>query len=220
VELDEVLRRRRMVRSFRTEPVPRSVLEGVLGAAFRAPAAGNSDALDVVVLTGDETARYWSVTFADPARRAAFRWQGLLAAPALAVVVTSPAAYPDRYAEPDKAATGLGAGEAAWAVPFWWVDAGMAVENVLLAAVAAGLGACFFGLFGHERAVLEALGVPADRRGVGTIALGWPAPDEPGRSARRQRAGTLNWTEWSRNLDADIVRSHGQADPGRQLPGT
>ena len=78
------------------------------------------------------------------------------------------------------------------------VDAGMAVENVLLASVSAGLGACFFGLFRHEAAVLEALGVPAGRRGVGTLALGHPAPGPESRSAGRPRRPNLHWTAWSR----------------------
>ena len=38
-------------------------------------------------------------------------------------------------------------------MPYWWVDGGMAVEHLLLGAVDAGLGACFFGLFDHEPAV-------------------------------------------------------------------
>jgi nitroreductase len=195
---DEVLRRRRMVRHFTDEPVDRELLVRVLGAVDRAPSAGNSQGVDLVVLEGPATERYWSVTFADPEARARFRWQGLLRAPVLAVVVTDPQAYVERYAEADKAATGLGAGTEAWAVPYWWVDAGMAVENVLLAATSAGLGACFFGLFRHEAAVLDALGVPAGRRGVGTLALGHPAPGPSGRSAARGRRPKLHWTAWSR----------------------
>ena len=97
------------------------------------------------------------------------------------------AAYLERYAEADKAATGLGAGEQRWAVPYWWVDAGAAVEHLLLGAVDAGLGACLFGLFDHEEAVAQVFGVPAGWRLVATIALGTPAPDEPGRSAGRER---------------------------------
>jgi nitroreductase len=123
-----------------------------------------------------------------------------LRAPALAVVVTEPSAYARRYAEPDKAAAGLGS-VGAWPVPYWWVDAGMAVENILLAAVAEGLGACFFGLFDHEPALLADLRVPAGRRAVGTIALGHPAPDEPGRSAARDRRPTVHWAEWSTPKD-------------------
>lgn len=173
-----------MVRAFRPESVPAPVLDRVLEAALRAPSAGNTQAVDLIVLRGAaETARYWSITLPD---QSAFRWQGLLVAPVLVVAVVSSEAYASRYAEADKNATGLGAVDA-WSVPYWWVDAGMAVENLLLACVAEGLGACFFGLFDHERAVLGHFGVPGDRRAVGTVALGWPAPDQPGRSAGRTR---------------------------------
>jgi nitroreductase len=58
---------------------------------------------------------------------------------------------------------------------------------LLLGCVDVGLGACFFGLFEHEPAVLATLGVPDGWRAVGTVALGHPAPDTPGRSANRPR---------------------------------
>jgi len=177
-----------MVRAFTAEPVDPSVVDGLVDLARRAPSAGNSQGMAYVVLIGpQETARYWDVTL--PAeRRAGFRWPGLVAAPVLVLVLVRPDAWVERYGEPDKAATGLGEGTDAWPVPYWWVDAGMAVEHLLLGAVDAGLGACFFGVFDHEAALLAALGVPEGWRAVGTVALGHPAPDEPGRSARRPRA--------------------------------
>lgn len=176
-----------MVRSFRPDPVPPGVVERCLDLARRAPSAGHSQGWAFVVLSGPEdTATYWDITL-PPSRRAGFRWQGLLRAPVLVVVLLRPGAWVERYAEADKARTGLGAGEEAWPVPYWWVDAGMAVEHLLLAAVDEGLGACFFGLFDHEAAVLAALGVPEGWRGVGVVALGLPAPHEPGRSAGRGR---------------------------------
>jgi nitroreductase len=187
VHLDEALRRRRMVRSFADEPVAPDVLDRVLDAARRAPAAGNTQAIDLLVLTGPaETGRYWDVTL-PPDRRAGFRWPGLLAAPVLVLVYVRPAAYPERYGEVDKAATGLGAGAGRWPVPYWHVDAGMAVMAVLLAAVGEGLGALFFGQFAHAPALRSAFGVPDGHEAVGTLAIGHPAPDEPGRSASRPR---------------------------------
>jgi nitroreductase len=186
VEVGEAIRRRRMVRAYSDEPVDPVVVDGLIDLARRAPSAGNSQGMAFVVLAGPETSRYWDAAL--PAdRRGAFGWPGLVAAPVLVVVLVRPDAWVERYAEPDKAATGLGAAAGAWAVPSWWVDAGMAVENVLLGAVDAGLGAGFFGLFDHEPAVLAALGVPAGWRAVGTVALGHPAPDRPGRSAARPR---------------------------------
>jgi nitroreductase len=176
-----------MVRAFTAEPVDPTVVDRLCDLARRAPSAGNSQGLDLVVLEGPEQVRaYWDVTLPE-ARRAGFRWPGLIAAPVLVLVVTDPEAYVARYAEADKAATGLGEGADAWAVPYWWVDAGAAVEHLLLGAVDAGLGACLFGPFDHEPAVAAAFAIPAGRRLVASIALGHPAPDAPGRSAQRPR---------------------------------
>lgn len=178
-----------MIRAYRPDPVDPPVLDRVLDAARRTPAAGNTDGRAFVVLAGAaETARYWDVSL--PAgRRDGFPWPGLLDAPVLVVVVVDPDAYVRRYAEPDKARTGLGTGADAWPVPYWFVDGGMAAQALLAAARAEGLGVCFFGLFEHERRVLDALGVPDGRRAVGTIALGHPDLDavRPSRSARRGR---------------------------------
>jgi nitroreductase len=187
--VSDALRRRRMVRSFTTDPVPAGVLDRILEAGRRAPSAGHTQAVEHLVLEGPEqTGRYWEVTLPAP-RRPAFRWSGLLRAPVLVMVYVRPDAYARRYAEPDKAATGLGSGPADWPVPYWHVDAGMAVMAMLLTVVDEGLGALFFGQFDHADALREAFGVPPGFDAVGTIALGHPAPDEPGRSAARPRRG-------------------------------
>lgn len=193
MELYDAVRQRQMLRAYTPEPVADDALERVLVAALRGPSAGHSQGLDLVVLVGEETQRYWSVTLPEPS---GFRWQGLLVAPVLVVPVVDPELYASRYAEADKATTGLGVVDA-WPVPYWWVDGGAAVENLLLAAVAEGLGACFFGQFAHERAVLDAFGVPAGRRALGTVALGHPAPAEPGRSQLRpRRTDTIHRGRW------------------------
>lgn len=186
MDLSEVVRRRRMVRAFDGRPVEPEMLARVLDAARRGPSAGFTQALDLLVLEGeDQTGRYWGLTFPDPAARARFRWQGLFAAPVLVLPLVSSAAYTARYAEVDKVTTGLD-DPAAWPVPYWWVDGGMAVMLLLLAAVNEGLGAALFTLE-HPAEVLAAFAVPGDRLPLGTVALGHPAPDAPGRSAGRRR---------------------------------
>jgi nitroreductase len=197
MEVSDAIRRRHMVRSFAPDPVPPGEVDRLLDLARRAPSAGNTQACAFVVLEGEATARLWDITL-PPERRGAFRWQGLLAAPVVVLPLVRPDAYPRRYAEADKAGTGLGEGLDAWPVPYWWVDGGMVVEALLLATTDAGLGALFYGLFDHEAAVLAALGVPDGWRSLGAVALGHPAPaaapaatsaagasgpDGPGRSA-------------------------------------
>jgi nitroreductase len=191
-----------MVRSFAARPVEPALVDRLVDLARRAPSAGNTRPWAFVVLEGPDTARLWDVTL-PPARRASFRWQGLLAAPVVVVPLVEPAAYPRRYAEADKAATGLGAGVGAWAVPYWWVDGGMAVQTLLLAATDAGLGALFYGLFEQEAAALAALGVPEGWRALGAVALGWPAGEAgpAGRSAGRPappREAVVHRGGWSR----------------------
>jgi nitroreductase len=187
-----------MVRNFQPDPVAGDVLDRILAAGCRAPSAGNTQALDLVVLVGaDETARYWDVTLPS-GRRDSFRWPGLLRVPVLVLPYVRPAAYVERYAEGDKARPGLGEDAGHWPVPYWHVDAGMGVMAMLLAVVDEGLGALFFGQFEHGPALRAAFGVPDGHEAVGTIALGRPAPDEPGRSASRPR----------RPADAVIRRGH------------
>lgn len=188
MEYAEVIRRRRMCRSFRVDAVDPAALDRVLDAGRRAPAAGNTAGTHLLVLEGPEqTARYWDVTL-PTARRAGFRWPRLLDAPVLVLPLADPSAYVARYAEPDKASTGLGEGADAWATPYWTVDTAFAAMSILLAAENEGLGALLFGMFRHEAAVRATLGVPDDLVAIGTIALGHPAGDDaPGRSAARSR---------------------------------
>jgi nitroreductase len=194
MEFSEVVRRRRMHRSFESRPVPRDVLDRVLDAGRRAPSAGHSQGWAFVVLEGSaETARYWDITL--PAeRREEMGMRGLLRAPVLVIPLAHPQAYLDRYSEPDKREHALGESAEAWPVPYWTVDTSFAAMLMLLAAVDEGLGALFFGIFSRQAELLAALGVPPGHQPIGTIALGYP------------RAGGARGSAWRgrRTLD-DVV---------------
>jgi nitroreductase len=196
-EFVDVVRRRRMTRAFDTRPVPDQTIAEMVDLASRAPSAGKAQGWHLVVLRGDETARFWDITL-PVMRRGAFKWQRLLDAPLIALPFADPKAYTDRYSEPDKAATGLGVGEKAWPAPYWTIDASMAVMTMLLAAEDNGLGALFFGVFKGERELRQELGVPSGLELLGALAIGYradptdpvavPAPDAgKGRSAGRSR---------------------------------
>jgi nitroreductase len=197
-EFADVVRRRRMTRAFDSRPVPPELLIELVDLASRAPSAGKTQGWHLIVLEGEETARFWDITL-PTMRRGAFRWKHLLDAPVIALPLADQRAYMTRYSEADKRATGLGNSPEAWPVPYWTVDASMSVMTMLLAAEAAGLGALFFGVFRGERELRRALGIPPIMELLGAIALGYRAehPDPPtvdetgpggaGRSARRKR---------------------------------
>ncbi len=187
-EFADVVRGRSMTRAFRPEPVARALLDGLVDLASRAPSAGKTQGWHLIVLSGDDTARFWDVTLPASSRES-FAWPRLLDAPVIALPFADPAAYLERYREPDKARTGLGDDLDAWPVPYWTVDASMSVMTLLLAAHDAGLGSLFFGVFHGEDELRRVLGVPEHLELLGAIALGYRAPvgERRGRSARRPR---------------------------------
>lgn len=202
-----VLASRRMCRDFREEPVAPEVLDTVVEAAFRGPAAGNTDGLALVVLEGARTADYWELTLPAPQRKV-FRWPGLLRAPVLILPYVDPDAYLERYSQPDKAGSGLSGAAEDWSVPYWFVDGGAAVMALLLAAEAEGLGALLFGQFAHEPALRARFGVPERLRTLGTVALGWPAPGgrRPSASAVSGRPSPVGRVHRDRFGGVDVSR--------------
>lgn len=189
-----------MTRAFRPDPIPHALLESIVDAGRRAPSAGNTQGFSFVVLEGrEQTRRYWQTTLPDAE---SFGFPGLLAAPALVIVLADPRAYVERYAEADKAATGLGESADRWPVPYWTVDASFAAMLIQLAAIDAGLGVLFFGPFEHEQQVLDELGVPPAMNAIGTIAIGWRDADADTRAGtsasrpRRSTADVIHWGGW------------------------
>ncbi len=189
---------RRMRRVYANVPVDNAWLDVTLDLAANVPSAGNAQGLDWLVLTDpDDVDRYWSITLGE--RRATFSYPGLLEAPVLVIAIVDPGAYVARYSESDKAKSGLGERQDAWPIPYWFVDAGMAIQTLLLAVEEANMSACLFGLFDHEQAVLECFGVPTNHRAAGTIAIGHRAPgvEPPGRSANRpRRSDVIHRARW------------------------
>jgi nitroreductase len=183
MEFQDVIRKRKMVRSFEDRPVPHEVVERVLANAQKAPSAGFSQGWGFLVLEGkEETARYWDALWPRD-RRTEWGWPDLFNAPLLIVCLSNKMQYLRRYAEPDKGWTDMD--ERRWPVPYWDIDTGMAALLMLLTAVDAGLGAVFFGVF--DQAKLRAtFGVPSEYTAVGVIAIGYPKPaDRPSPSLRR-----------------------------------
>lgn len=180
MEFREVVRRRRMVRRFDSRPVPRDVLGRVLDVARRGPSAGWSQGYAFVVLEGEEAAPFWD-------------------APVVVVPLAHKQSYLDRYAQPDKAGSGMHE-EAGWPVPYWDIDTAFATMLLLLAATDEGLGALFFGLFRGKEELLAPLGIPDGYRPLGGVALGYPAAGERSqpswKGGRRPFDDVVHFNRW------------------------
>jgi nitroreductase len=198
MEFADVVRRRRMVRRYDPDrPLADDVVDRLVATAVRGPSAGFTQGVELLVLRSEQDRRrFWVSQSGEAAVDSPSPWlQGMGAAPLVVAFLSSPAAYLSRYAEADKAAVMKRQGLAAWEIPYWDVDAGMAALLMLLAAVDEGLGACFFGLEhdgGHERFTAE-FSVPGDWRCCGVVTVGHPAPgDQPPSSATTRRRRPLS----------------------------
>jgi nitroreductase len=165
-----------MVRRFDQRPVPRAVMNRVLEAGRRAPSAGFSQGLELLVLdTPDAVKSFWEIT-----RDPEFGWdlEDVAVGPTVIVMpLPDKGRYLERYSQPDKAALGM-SHEDNWPVRFWDVDAAMASMLMLLSAVDQGLGGWFFGITHGERELLDHFGVPEDLRPIGILGFGYRATDE------------------------------------------
>jgi FMN reductase [NAD(P)H] len=202
VELRQILDRRRMVRSYRPDPVPRDVVERIVGTVRRAPSAGFSQGQSLVVVTDPELRR----AIADRAGESDYVARGgtswMSTAPVHIVICVNERLYHERYRKPDKLAV-TGGREIRWPVPYWFVDAGAAMALVLLAAIDEGLGAGFFGHPEQETCLRELLGLPEDVVPIGVAAVGYEAEDPNAdrltsrfTEARRPLDHVVHWERW------------------------
>jgi nitroreductase len=191
MEFQEVVRRRRMVRTFTDEPVPTAALDRILGNALRGPSAGFSQGQAFLVLTeAADRERFWAVAGAAIASSAQ-------TAPLVIVPMSCKQAYLDRYAQPDKGWTDKD--EARWPVPFWHIDTGMAALLILQTAVDEGLGAVYFGIVPEAVAPFRSeFGVPDDQEPIGAIAIGYDAETEKRdlRPRRRNLDDLVHYGRW------------------------
>ncbi len=170
MDFSEVIRRQKMTRRFEQRPIDRALLNSILATAQKAPSAGYSQGVSLVVLEGNRTDVFWR--WVDPLGRRPAEAR----APVIVIPGYDKKAYLERYAEPDKAASELGF-EDNWPAPFWLIDTAFAAMTVMLAATAGGVGCWFFGIFTGKDELLEELGL-RNFEPIGVIALGYPVPQQ------------------------------------------
>jgi nitroreductase len=164
----EVLAARHSVRAFHKErDVPSEVVTRLIQAAVRAPSAGNRQPWHFCVARDEATKRALA--------QAALNQWFLSEAPVVIVVCADPERSADRYGDRGRYLYSL-------------QDTAAATQNLLLAAVASGLGACWVGAF-NETAASRALNLPAHLRPVAIVPIGYPAGlSSPGSDRRAPQA--------------------------------
>ncbi len=198
MDFSEVIRKRRMVRHFTSEPVDAEAVARICDAARRAPSAGYSQGQSLVVVTKEETRREIARICDEQEYLAWGMHPWLSEAPVLVVACVSEAAYHRRYQEPDK--LNEQGEEEEWPVPYWFMDIGCTVMALLLAVVNEGLAAGFAGAPTTERVgeLQRLLGIPDEYIPVGVIPIGHGAEDTPSPSIKRRRKPAEEFTHYER----------------------
>lgn len=150
---------RRSVRQYTNQAIPETMLTDLLEAAMAAPSAVAKDPWHFVVLR--------SRAAMDKLATALPNGQMLKSAAAAFIVCGDLQQVHDQE------------------LSFLLQDCSAAIENILLAATALGLGACWLGIHPREermKAVCSLFALPENIVPVSGISLGWPASESPART--------------------------------------
>ncbi|MEO0136906.1 MAG: nitroreductase family protein [candidate division WOR-3 bacterium] len=161
MEFYEVIKKRRSVRKYKSDPLPDEVLKRILEAGRIAPSAKNIQPWKFVVIKDSETKK----RIAEACRGQ--HWM----------------------ADADVIICGCALEKIAWGrmggyMSSFAVDLAIAMDHIILAATNEGLGTCWIGAF-EEKKVKEILGIPDDVRVVALTPIGYPA-EEPKDRGRKE----------------------------------
>jgi nitroreductase len=171
----ELLKRRRMVRSYLPDPIPDETIDRIVSVVRRAPSGGFSQGHRLVVVTDPDTRSVLARLAGEEDYVALGGKPWISVAPVHIFVGAREESYHERYRQPDKLRDGE---EIGWPAPYWYVDAGALFMLLQLAALDEGLGAGVFGVLPEQvSAVKELLGVPDDVHFVCVVTIGREAPD-------------------------------------------
>lgn len=166
MEFQELLEKRRSVRSYLDKPVEKEKLEKIIAAAFSAPSAGNLQAYKIVVVKDRKTR--------EAVCRAALGQDSILQAPLALVFLADANRSSGRYGQ---------RGESLYSIQ----DATIAAAYAQLEAANLGLCSVWIGAFEPEK-VAEILGAEEGEMPVAIIPVGYAA--EKSRPPRMRRGRT------------------------------
>ena len=173
MDLYTALQNRRSIRKYKPDPVPRELLKKVLESARLAPSWANKQCWSFIVVEDEKKQEKLAATLheGNPAAKAVKQ------AP---VTITACA---------DPSASGTIDGK-----EYYLLDTGLAIQQLMLAAQAEGLGTCWVAWF-DEKAAREVINVPQQQKIVALTPLGFPAR-EGTVTPRRELAEIVYHEEW------------------------
>ncbi|MHB8927621.1 MAG: nitroreductase family protein [Bacillota bacterium] len=189
MDVYEAIAKRRSIRKYKDKPVSRDLVARLLDAAIKAPSGSNRQPWRFVVLEGARKDRLVEIFAAEVQRlREADRDIGsaaesarIMAQAPVAILVYDPLWTPDEDHGGDNRHRAL-------------VDTqsvGAAIQNLLLAATAEGLGSLWIAdIFVAERQVAEWLGRRDEL--VAAVSIGWP-DQSPAARPRKARDEVTEW---------------------------
>jgi nitroreductase len=220
--VDAAITSRRSLRAFQPTPVPRATIEQILSVAARAPSGTNTQPWKVTVLTGDAKARLsaaigaayddpeerarhteeyayypteWVPPYIDRRRKVGWDLYGLLG-----IAKTDKArmhAQHGRNFDFFGAPVGLIFTIDRVLRQGSWLDYGMFLQNIMVAARARGLDTCPQAAFTQwHRIIAEQLQLPASEMVVCGMALGHAVPDAPENQLLTERAPVAEFTRF------------------------
>jgi hypothetical protein len=143
MEFIDVVMKRRAVRRFEEGGVERDVIERIARLAQRTPSAGFSQGQRLIVVTEPGRRREVARLCGEEEYEDLDMGPWISECAAQFIPCVSEAIYHRRYQEADKLQDD--GTEIDWPIPYWWVDVGATMQNVMLAAVNEGLGCGFVG---------------------------------------------------------------------------
>jgi len=166
MSLVDVLLSRRSVRRYEKKTVPADVVKTILEAGRQAPSASNVQPWHFIVLTDDAIKEQLSHG----------RWNTFIK---------------------DSAFTIVGCGYIGNDYGRKWstVDTTIALQNMVIAAWAVGIGSCWIGDF-KEEDVKELLRIPENQKVVALISFGYPA-EQPGSKQKKPLTEIVGYNEFS-----------------------
>jgi nitroreductase len=184
MDIFEAIKTRRSIRKYQDRPVEEEKLKALLESIQMAPSWANMQCWRLVVVKDKAKKEkmselsYMESYYATKAHKSNPAKKALAGAPVVIVLCADPAE------------SGSVRGQS-----YYLTDAGLAAENLMLAARGMGLGTVFVGIFDEDE-VRTLLNIPSTIRIVGLFPLGYPVEEKKEGPPRKSLQDFCFYEQW------------------------